>query len=157
MQIGKKTVLSNFIITWPHQVSIGDNCKMEHGIFFKYDGIWSSGPSIRIGNNVFIGNSCEFNITIGIDVGNNCLIASGCKFVDHNHGINIENLINNQISTGAKIKIGNDVWLGYNVVVLKGVYIGDGSVIAAGSVVTKSVPGYEIWGGVPAKKIGSRI
>jgi len=56
-----------------------------------------------------------------------------------------------------KTKIGRDVWLGMNAVVSAGVTIGDGSVVAAGSVVTKDVPPMEIWGGVPAKKIKDRF
>lgn len=52
--------------------------------------------------------------------------------------------------------VGNGVWIGANVVVLRGVQIGDGAVIAAGAVVTKDVARNEIWGGVPARKIGCR-
>jgi len=54
------------------------------------------------------------------------------------------------------VHIGNDVWIGYNVTIMGGVKIGDGAVIAAESLVTKSVPPYEIYGGTPAKKIGIR-
>ncbi len=53
-------------------------------------------------------------------------------------------------------RLGNGVWVGANVVVLRGVSIGDGAVIAAGAVVTRDVPDREIWGGVPARLIGSR-
>lgn len=53
--------------------------------------------------------------------------------------------------------IGNDVWIGSNVCVLRGVNIGNGAVIGAGAVVTKDIPPYEIWAGVPAKKIGQRF
>lgn len=53
--------------------------------------------------------------------------------------------------------IGNDVWVGANSVILAGLKIGDGSVIGAGSVVTKNIPPYEIWAGVPAKKIKNRF
>lgn len=55
------------------------------------------------------------------------------------------------------IIVGNDVWIGYEAVILAGVHIGDGAVIAARSVVTKDVPPYEIVGGVPAKRIRSRF
>jgi virginiamycin A acetyltransferase len=55
------------------------------------------------------------------------------------------------------IEIGNDVWIGLNVIILSGVKIGDGVVIAAGSVVTKSIPAYSIYGGVPAKFIKLRL
>ena len=55
------------------------------------------------------------------------------------------------------IEIGNDVWIASNVVILPGVKIGDGAVLAAGAVVTKSVPPYAIIGGVPAKVIRYRF
>jgi len=53
--------------------------------------------------------------------------------------------------------IGNDVWIGYGAIILEGVSVGDGAIIAAGAVVTKNVPPYEIWGGVPAKFISKRF
>ncbi|MGL6153839.1 MAG: CatB-related O-acetyltransferase [Cetobacterium sp.] len=52
--------------------------------------------------------------------------------------------------------IENDVWIGNNVIIFAGIKIGSGSIIAAGSIVTKDIPDYEIWGGVPAKKIRDR-
>lgn len=55
------------------------------------------------------------------------------------------------------VKIGNDVWIGYGVLILEGVSIGNGVIIAAGAVVTKDIPSYEIWGGVPAQKIKDRF
>lgn len=56
-----------------------------------------------------------------------------------------------------QIRIGNDVWIGNRVSVMEGVTIGDGAIIAAGAVVTKDVEPYGIYGGVPARKIGSRF
>lgn len=55
------------------------------------------------------------------------------------------------------IVIGNDVWIGYEVVIMAGVHIGDGAIIAARAVVTKDVPPYTIVGGTPAKKIRKRF
>ena len=157
MRIGKGTLIPNLQMTWPHQVSLGENCRLEKSIYFKFDGIWSKGPSIRIASQVFIGTGCEFNISKSIEIGNNCLIASGCRFIDHDHGIKAGELIHNQQGPEKGIEIGNDVWLGCNVVVLKGVTIGDGAVVAAGAVVNKSILANEIWAGIPARKIGQRI
>ncbi|OKS85137.1 acyltransferase [Mucilaginibacter polytrichastri] len=156
MYVGHNTYLPSIKITWPHQVVIGDNCSLEQGIYFKFDGIWKQGPSIIIKNNVFIGAGCEFNIRKEIVIGDNSLIASGCKFIDHDHGTSLSSPMHKQQGPEKAILIGNDVWLGCNVVVLKGVEIADGVIVAAGAVVTKDIPPYEIWAGIPAKKISQR-
>lgn len=156
MHIGKNTYLPKINVSWPHQVSLGKNCVLEPNIFFKYDGIWSERKSILIADEVFIGNHCEFNISCGIQVGKNSNIASGCKFIDHDHGTIIGLPIGAQSAVQGKIILSEDVWLGANVIVLKGVIIGPGAVIGAGAVVSCSVPSNEIWAGVPARKIAER-
>jgi acetyltransferase-like isoleucine patch superfamily enzyme len=92
----------------------------------------------------------EFNIRKRITIGKNALIGSGCKFIDHYHGMNAQECVE------APITLEEDVWLGANVVVLKGVTIGKGGVVAAGAVVNKSIAPFEIWAGAPARKIGER-
>lgn len=73
-----------------------------------------------------------------------------------NHGIRRDRLIREQPGDEHDVVIGNDVWIGAYGIVLPGVTIGDGAVIAAGSVVTKDVAPYTIVAGVPAKQIGQR-
>lgn len=156
MKLGKRTALPQIYVTWPHQVSIGKKCILEKGVYFKYDGIWKKGPSILIGDRVFLGTACEFNIRSGITIGDDTLIASGCRFIDHDHGTDSHALIRVQQCVEAPIKIGKNAWLGCNVIVLKGVEIGEGAIVAAGAVVNKSIPANEIWAGVPAKKVSER-
>jgi len=156
MKIGKEVSLGKIIVVWPHQVYLGNRVKIENHVIFKFDGPFQQGKSIQIGAGVFIGAFTEFNIKYGMVVGNDCLIASGSRFIDHDHGLDRTHLMKDQPCPGAPIHIGKDVWIGANAVVLKGVTIGDGAIVAAGAVVTKSIPPYEIWGGVPAKKIGER-
>lgn len=156
MQIGGGTKIPKIYVTWPHKVSIGKNCQLERNIFFKYDGVWTKGKSISIEDNVFIGANCEFNSTASITIGAYGLIASGCKFIDHNHGTDITPNGGRGNDVAKEIILANNVWLGVNVVVLMGVEIGEGAIVAAGAVVTKSIPPYEIWGGIPARKIGTR-
>ncbi len=156
MKIGKGTSLSKVYIIWPHKVSLEENCKIEENVIFKFDGPYSQGLAIKVGKNNFIGFGTEFNIKYGISIGNDCLIASGCKFIDHDHGIKKDGLMRFQECPGDHIIIGNDVWIGANAVILKGVNIGQGAIIAAGAVLNKSVPAFEIWAGVPAIKIGER-
>lgn len=156
MQIGNGTKVPNINVTWPHQVQIGNNCNLEPKIFFKYDGIWKKGASIVIHDNVFIGNNCEFNITDKITLRKDCLIASGCKFIDHNHSTSKALRGEREKDSKKEIILGEGVWLGVNSVILMGVEIGNNAIIAAGAVVNKSIPPNEIWGGIPAKKIGER-
>ncbi|WP_417886307.1 acyltransferase [Zunongwangia sp.] len=158
LKVGNNTRLGKPSFTWPHQVSIGNNCLLEKNIFFRYDGVWSKGPSIIIKDNVYIGSNAEFNISDRIVIGENSLIASGCKFVDHDHGYkSLAIPIRIQPPEVKNIVIKNNVWLGFNVIILKGVTIGEGAIVAAGSVVTKSIPDREIWGGIPAKNIRNRV
>jgi acetyltransferase-like isoleucine patch superfamily enzyme len=156
MKVGQGTALPALSVSWPHQVAIGRTCQIEADVSFKYDGIWAPGPSIVIEDDVFIGAKCEFNINFSIHIRKNSNIASGCKFIDHDHGIVLGVRIGAQPSVSAAILIDEDVWLGVNVVVLKGVTIGAGAVVAAGAVVTKNIPENQIWGGVPAKFIKMR-
>jgi acetyltransferase-like isoleucine patch superfamily enzyme len=157
LQVGTGTLLPKCHVTWPHQVSLGANCTLEHDIYFKYDGIWAPGPSIVIRDRVFIGFGCEFNVRRRVEIGSDSLIASGCKFIDHDHGTAPGVPMREQTAGAeAEIVLEEDVWLGVNVVVLKGVRIGRGAIIAAGAVVTRDVPSQEIWGGIPARKIAER-
>ncbi len=156
MQIGRGTVLPRLEVTWPHQVSIGKNCRIERGVYFHYDGICLPGPSIFIGDDCFIGYGCEFNVAARVTVEDHCLIASGTRFIDHNHGTDLGTMIAKQHGKSAPITIGRDVWIGANSVVLAGVDIGEGAVVAAGAVVTKSVAANTIVGGIPARFIRNR-
>lgn len=156
MKIGEGTLVGECYFTWPHKVQIGRNSVIEHNVFFKYDGEYSSEKSIIIGSTTFIGNSCEFNVSGNIVIGDKCLIASGCKFIDHDHGLAKHSTMNVQEPNISPIIIEDDVWLGVNVIVLKGVTIHRGAMIAAGSVVAKDVGEYEIVAGVPAKFIRKR-
>ncbi|MCL9805118.1 CatB-related O-acetyltransferase [Flavobacterium amniphilum] len=67
------------------------------------------------------------------------------------------NHITGHPATKGDVEIGNDVWIGYGAMILSGVKIDDGAVIAAGSVVSKNIGPYEIWGGNPAKLIKKRF
>jgi acetyltransferase-like isoleucine patch superfamily enzyme len=156
MSIGRKTRIPKIFVTWPHQVSIGNNCLLEHHIYFHFDGIYRPGPSIIIGDHAFIGSGCEFNVRCAVRIGNNCLIASGCKFIDHDHNISGTGAFPQIDGAEGDIIIQDNVWLGANVIVLKGITISEGAVVAAGAIVTKSIPSNEIWAGVPAKKVGQR-
>jgi len=152
-RIGRGTrIPRRTLVTWPHQLKIGEHCILQPDIFFNYDHYWVPGPSIIVGDNVFIGRGCEFNIKEKITIGNRALIASGCTFVDHDHGRDPAGNITPDCP-GARISIEEGAWIGANCTVLKGVRVGVNSVLGAGSVLTKSIPDQEVWAGVPAARI----
>jgi acetyltransferase-like isoleucine patch superfamily enzyme len=145
-----------FYVSWPQNVQIGSGCLFESYVSFKIDHKFCNDIILDIGDNVFIGVGTEFNLTVGLSIGTGTLIASGCRIIDHDHGIVAGIPICQQASVNARITINPDCWIGANTVILKGVTIGRGAVVAAGSVLTKSVSEMEIWAGVPARRIGVR-
>ena len=154
--IGRGTRIPRMWANWPHQVKIGENCVLEPGIRFKFDGPWASGPNIEIGDETFLGTNVEFNVQGKVTIGSKCLVGAGCRFIDHDHGLELETPIGDQSCEIGPIELKEDVWLGANVLILKGVTIGQGAVVGAGAVVRSDVPAKEIWAGVPARKISDR-
>ena len=110
--------------------------------------------NIHIKKNSSIGEFSFLNSLEQIIIGENVLIAQQCYIGDAEHIFAEKDTpIKQQSNKTAKVIIEDDVWLGCGVKVMSGVTIGKGSVIAAGAVVTKDVPPYTLYGGIPAKKI----
>lgn len=110
------------------------------------------GNNIVLGKNVFINSNCYFMDGAKITVGDNVFIGPSCGFYTANHPLDYQTR-NQGIEQALPILIGNNVWLGGNVIVLPGVKIGDGCVIGAGSVVTKDIEANSIATGVPCNVI----
>lgn len=139
-------------------------------------GIHTSVSGSVIGRNTYIGNNSRLS---SCKIGRFCSIASNVKIVASTHPSSVfvstspsffstlmqngqsfvdNNKFNELLSIeGYEAIIGNDVWIGENVIVKGGVRIGDGAIIAMGSVVTKDIPSYAIVGGIPAKIIKYRF
>lgn len=127
------------------------------------------GSVLSIGRECFVGGGTNIISTCGVFVGDNVLISSNCYIIDTDgHSVDYR-VRKHDVSNRWKgykdwsdvfsspISIGSDVWIGPNCIVLKGVKIGRGAVIAAGSVVTKDVAEFTLVAGVPAafvKNIG---
>ncbi|MFM5662154.1 CatB-related O-acetyltransferase [Aeromonas veronii] len=142
-----------------NNIKIGHNVCLKDCIFGKCNGIYNNTRLFNciLGDYSYVSReSTLLNCTIGryCSIGPFVRIGLGRHPVDQlsTHPALIKNF-NEFLPT----TIGNDVWIGANVIILDGCSIGNGSIIAAGSVVTKSVPDFEIWGGVPAKKIKNRF
>lgn len=114
---------------------------------------------LYIGENTSIGEFANIRAAGGIiKIGSNCLIAQHVSIIAANHLYDKSKLIreNEWCEIKNYIIIEEDVWIGANAVILPGVEIGKGAIIAAGSIVTKNVSAYSIVGGCPAKVIKSR-
>lgn len=108
----------------------------------------SIGDNVMINNNVVIISEGE-----GIVISSNTLIGTQCEIYDSDfHNLEIDKRLTGEINT-KKVFIDENVFIGSNVKILKGVSIGRSSVIANGSIVTKSIPSNVIAGGIPAKVI----
>lgn len=137
MKIGARTMVDAFVKIKPAggtgELLIGDDCAINSGVV------------------IYTGN--------GVQIGDAVLIAANCTLAPTNHSFSdVTQRIRDQgfLPSKGGIVIGDDVWLGANVVVLDGAVIGQGCVVAAGSVVRGALEPYSIYAGVPAKRMGAR-
>lgn len=145
------------------QLNIGENCTIKSSFLSNLVGLSqrtiivtrTNEAKINIGNNVGISGATIY-ARKGVSIGNNTLIGGNVKILDNDfHPIEVEarNLdIKDKIGT-REINIGRDCFIGANSLILKGVEIGDGSVVGAGSVVTGKFPGNVVIAGNPARVI----
>ena len=157
MEIGKNVLLGKVTCEWPNKIEIGDEAVVENNVIFKVTQPFNKENFISVGKRVFVGAGCQFNCNTRITISDDCLIASNTIFVDTGHEINKGKKINLQGCVVGEITLMEDVWIGTNCKILKGVTIGRGSIIGAGSLVNKSIPEYQIWAGTPARFIKDRI
>lgn len=174
-KVGQDSIIKNqSIIERKHffepekkRLIVGDKSVLECRIVFE-----NEISSIEIGDSTYIGTSSLISAK-NIKVGDDVLISWGCTIIDTDaHSLSWQERINDveewrkssidgnlgqnkrwEDVKSLPIIIGNKVWVGFNSIILKGVIIGEGAVVAAGSVVTKDVAPYTLVGGNPAKFI----
>ena len=172
---------SNIIVRQPHRIHIGDNviiaerCILDarteesnqvitlgHNVILSNDvALTCKGGSIKVNNDVGIGTQTVIQSTYNcpIDIGKDTMIGPRCYFVAGG-SYNTESIDTPMRLQGVRkeegISINNDVWFGANVTVLSGINIGHGSIIGAGSIVTKNIDDLNIVAGNPAKVLKIR-
>lgn len=119
-------------------LTVGNNVNLRNSVSF----LVGNGAELIIEDRVFMNSYSSINCLEKIEIGENTLFGEGVKLYDHNHeyGYSPEFRVEHQKFKTAPIKIGKNCWLGSNVIVLKGVTIGDNVIVGAGCVIYKDVP-----------------
>ncbi len=145
-KIGKQLKFGNFctFTLYPNvkNVSIGNNVDIRN-----YCNILvGNNAELILENKFFMNNFCSINCLEKIEIGENTLFGEGVKLYDHNHEYSNEPTfkVEHQKFKTSPIKIGKNCWLGSNVTILKGVTIGDNTIIGAGCLIYKDVPANSI-------------
>lgn len=130
-----------------------NSCLVCNGFTFMYgaDVILFKGAKLFLGSDSFINSDCKIRCHKEIYIGNNCAISHDFTVMDSDaHKLN--GIVNTK-----PVRISDSVWIGTRVTILSGVTVGEGAVIAAGSVVTHDVPPHALVGGVPAKVLKENV
>lgn len=162
VQHAKLEIFGILLIHNKGRIAIGDSSRINSSKYKNIIGgdtrssiIVKKGAELSIGRNFRMSNSAIY-CAEKIVIGNNVMMGGSCKLWDTNfHPMNSferEGNPNTNYKT-APIIIGNNVFIGGGCIILKGISIGDGAILAAGSVVARDIPPGEIWGGNPARFI----
>ena len=155
----RKIKILKWIVLYRNRAHIDPNFSFGRNCFFYFDATHSSvyiskAVNVRsnfeirsgnrgkliIGENVFFNNNCSLHCLSEITIGNNNQFGEGVKMYDHNHRYKEKNnLISEQGYSLGHIRIGNNCWIGSNVVILKGVHIGDNVIVGTNVVVYKDI------------------
>jgi acetyltransferase-like isoleucine patch superfamily enzyme len=127
-------------------VWIGDGCKLR-----SHEG------HVEIGEKTVIGQECTISAYQRVRIGAQCVIADRAMFIDFDHGVvEVERPIRLQGIYKRDVEVGSNVWIGYGACILRGVRVGDNSIVGTNAVVTKDVPANAVVAGIPARVIRMR-
>ena len=148
---GNKGIAIRYALLKTLAESVGGNVSVQPDVYIL------NPAHLKIGNNVSIHPFCYFECIGGISIGDNVSIAEGTSIISFEHNYDdISVPIKDQGITRKPVSITEDVWIGAKATILGGIEIKQGSIIAAGAVVTSDVKEYSIVGGVPAREIKTR-
>jgi acetyltransferase-like isoleucine patch superfamily enzyme len=142
------------------EVQIGRGGRIDFGRF-----VWiGDGTKVRchegvveIGAKTVMGQECTISAYQRVRIGEQCVIADRAMFIDFDHGVvETDRPIRKQGIYKRDVEVGNNVWIGYGACILRGVRVGDNSIVGTNSVVTRDVPANAVVAGIPAKVIRMR-
>jgi acetyltransferase-like isoleucine patch superfamily enzyme len=134
------------------RVELGRFVWLGHGTKIRcHEGV------VEIGAKSVLGQECTISAYRRVRIGEQCVIADRAMFIDFDHGVvEVERPIRQQGIYTREVVVGSNVWIGYGACVLRGVRVGDNSIIGTNSVVTKDVPANAVVAGVPARIVRMR-
>lgn len=141
--------LNRLLVPWIFK-SCGDEVNVRPNVYF------GRGSHIRIGNRSMIGADSIVGSAAEVTIGDDVMMGPQVLIYTSNHGIELGSPMRTQQSVNSPVTIGNDVWIGARCILLPGITINDGAVVAAGAVVSTDVPQNAIVGGVPAQLLKMR-
>lgn len=141
--------IRNFFYKNVHQINLDKNVVIYWGAEIR------NPAGLHIGKGTIIGDKAILDARAKIEIGENVNLSSNVSIWTLQHDYRDPDFKCNPNHYGP-VKIGNRAWIGPNSIILRNVTIGEGAVIAAGSVVTHDVPPFELWGGIPARSLGKR-
>ena len=139
------------------RVNLGDSCEVKRDVRVGRDYSVAGSSHLQIGPGTQMLSGCRIDCSGAVIIGKKSHIGRNCQIVTHTHNTKKRDtpVLQAPITTSA-VTIGDDVMIYSDVVILPGVTIGDGAVIAIRSVVTGDVEPYTVVAGIPARKIGER-
>ncbi|HWG09866.1 MAG TPA: acyltransferase [Solirubrobacteraceae bacterium] len=112
---------------------------------------------VQIGAKTVMGQECTISAFQSVSIGRECILADRVMLIDFDHGVTeVERPIRVQGIYKRDVRVGHNVWIGYGACVLRGVSVGDNSIVGTNAVLTKDVPPNAVVGGVPARLIRMR-
>ncbi len=134
------------------QVDFGRFVWIGHGTKIRcHEGV------VEIGAKTVMGQECTISAYKRVRIGEQCVIADRAMFIDFDHGVvEVERPIRQQGIYTREVEVGSNVWIGYGACILRGVSVGDNSIVGTNSVVTKDVPANAVVAGVPARIVRMR-
>jgi len=154
--IGKSAYLAPGVqILGLKNITIGENCTIGENSLFTVNNRDDVTIKLRIGDNTYIGRNSFLTVGKSIEIGQYCIVGNNCSFIgsDHKFETPLQPYTLSGASNHKVIKLGANCWLGNGVTIVGHVTIGHGSIIGAGSIVTKNIPPFSIAVGNPAKVI----
>lgn len=138
-------------------IEVGDDVRLSGKSSFVFSSRHRPQPQLRIGNGTFLGHNCALSIAERIELGEHCLIAGGVRIADFDgHPLDAAARRAGEFVEPERVQpvtIGNDVWIGHGAMILKGVTVGERSIVAARAVVSRDVPADCIVAGNPARLV----